>query len=373
MQRRTRKHLLIGGVLVAGVAVLAALYVAVPLALVTYYRHRNAQALTIRVPNGINETMYVKIGGIDQFMQIRGEDRNNPVLLVLHGGPGGSLWPLAMLFLPWEKYFTIVQWDQRGTGRTFERTHPPDGTMTIARMEKDGIEVTEFLRSHLNKEKIAVLGFSFGSILGIRMIRTRPDLYSAYVGTGQVVNLLKGYEIGYPYLLERARGAKDEEAVRELEGIAPFPTSDVARGAYRIFHKWLPVYEDDPDRRFEAQRGTLAMLSRLSPEATLSDVRAELAGLEFSRTALATEEITTTDLPALGLDFSIPIVFIEGEDDIITPPALSKPYLTSVSAPQKEFVSIPGGHFAFLSDPDRFLKELMIHVRSKLLPAVVLP
>src|SRR5208337_3944253 len=94
--------------------------IAALLAMRTYRQHVNAQLLAIHSQNGIDEGMYVKIGGIDQWIQIRGQDRDNPVLLCLHGGPGGTWVPMTALFVPWEKQFTVVQWDQRGTGKTLE-------------------------------------------------------------------------------------------------------------------------------------------------------------------------------------------------------------------------------------------------------------
>jgi hypothetical protein len=130
------------------------------LALRAHRQHVIAQAIAIHAPNGIEEGMYVKIGGIDQWIQIRGQDRDNPVLLCLHGGPGGSWLSYTNLFLPWEKEFTLVQWDQRGTGKTLETTRGSIAdTLSVARMTQDGIEVSEFLRNHLHKDKIFSSGF----------------------------------------------------------------------------------------------------------------------------------------------------------------------------------------------------------------------
>ena len=98
-------------------------------------QHENAVALAITTPNGITEHTFVRINGIDQYITIRGEDRRNPVLLILAGGPGNTLVSLAQVFRPWEKYFTIVQWDQRGAGKTFEQNgEEGEGPMTIAQM-----------------------------------------------------------------------------------------------------------------------------------------------------------------------------------------------------------------------------------------------
>jgi alpha-beta hydrolase superfamily lysophospholipase len=131
-----------------------------------YRQHENAKAMAIRTPNGIQEGMYVAIGGIQQWVQIRGEDRTNPVLLFVHGGPGASTLAISSSWQPWEKYFTVVQWDQRGTGRTYRQTgRSVASTMTVDQMTQDGIGVVEFLRAHLHKDKVVVVGHSWGSLL----------------------------------------------------------------------------------------------------------------------------------------------------------------------------------------------------------------
>jgi pimeloyl-ACP methyl ester carboxylesterase len=105
--------------------------------------------------NSVSEEMFVQIGGIPQWITIKGDDRNNPVLLFLHGGPGDALSPLAdAMYAGWEKDFTLVQWDQRGAGRTYSKNGPSiEPTMTVERMAQDGIEVAEFLTKHLHKKK----------------------------------------------------------------------------------------------------------------------------------------------------------------------------------------------------------------------------
>lgn len=135
-----------------------------------------AQASPARTAEPVNEEMFVRIGGIDQWITIKGDDRNNPVVLYLHGGPGDAASPFAdAMFGGWEKDFTIVQWDQRGAGRTYGKSGPSiEPTMTIERMAQDGIEVAEFLAGHLRKKKIIIVGGSWGSILGIYMAHSLP-------------------------------------------------------------------------------------------------------------------------------------------------------------------------------------------------------
>lgn len=199
------------------------------LAFRAYRQHLNEQAIAIRSPAGIEEAKYVTIGEIEQWIQIRGQDRSNPVILCLHGGPGGTWLPFTTLFLPWEKDFTIVQWDQRGAGKTLESTGPAvASTMSIERMAQDGIELAEYLRTHLRKDTIIVLGHSWGSILGTRMVRERPHLFAAYVGTGQVSDMPKSQQWSYDKLLERARTARDGRALETLAEIGRPPFDNMA-------------------------------------------------------------------------------------------------------------------------------------------------
>jgi pimeloyl-ACP methyl ester carboxylesterase len=127
--------------------------------------------------------VYVRIGHIEQWIQFNGSKRGSPVLLYLHGGPGGTSVPAAAAWKSWDDHFTVVHWDQRGAGRTFRRNGEAGcGTLTIDRMVKDGIEVAEFLTSQLSQPKILLVGHSWGSALAIFMLQRRPELFSAFVG-----------------------------------------------------------------------------------------------------------------------------------------------------------------------------------------------
>src|ERR1700737_4822434 len=210
------------------VTVLAVLAIGLGLGWRAYRQHLSAGALAIRSPNGIQEGMYVKIGGIDQWIQIRGEDRDNPVILFVHGGPGGSTIPMSSGWQPWEKYFTIVQWDQRGTGRTYGETGDVTApTMTLERMIQDGIELEEYLRTHFPKDKIVLVGHSWGSFLGTHIVKQRPDLFHAYVGTGQVIGRAtfeKAFEITIARLQTLAQSANNTAALAEVAPVASQPT-----------------------------------------------------------------------------------------------------------------------------------------------------
>src|SRR5262249_15755531 len=156
----------------------------------------------VSTPNGIDEATYVKIGGLEQWITIRGEDRNNPVLLLLHGGPGDATnhWGYAG-FRNWLKYFTVVQWDQREAGTTFGRTGASAGSsINIQRMVQDGVELAELLSKKLHKDKIVLVGHSWGSIRGVFTAKARPELFYAFVGTGQVADPTRNYAVAHPAL-----------------------------------------------------------------------------------------------------------------------------------------------------------------------------
>ena len=135
----------------------------------TFLRNRNAHDYAVTAQGGIDEAMYVRSGGLEQWITIRGEDRRNPVLLFLHGGPGEAVNPWAYAgFRSWLKYFTVVQWDQPGAGRTLGRNGAASASsITIDQMVKDGVDLTELLEKRLGKEKIVLVGHSWGSILGV--------------------------------------------------------------------------------------------------------------------------------------------------------------------------------------------------------------
>ncbi|MGH8319275.1 MAG: alpha/beta fold hydrolase [Steroidobacteraceae bacterium] len=298
----------------------------------------------------IAEARYVPIGGIEQWVQIRGDDRDNPALLWLNGGPGYSTIPDTPGYRQWEQYFTVVMWDQRGEGKTLERSGTSVApTMTIERMAEDGIELVEYLCRHLRKTKIILLGHSWGSILGIHMIKLRPDLFSAYVGTGQIVDLERDAEAAYPLLLERAKALHNTVAVKQLERVGPPPYPDSPKKW--VWIRWANALDPQPPGVWATLRD-----GKRAP----ADIE---EGAEFSQ-GLMWSSIMHDDLPKLGLDFKVPIFFIQGAEDELAVTALARTYFDQIHAPLKKFIVLPRvGHLAIFTARKAFLAQLVKWVR----------
>jgi pimeloyl-ACP methyl ester carboxylesterase len=326
--------------------------------LLSFLRNRNAQQYAISSAKGIDEASFVTVGAIEQWITIRGRNGDNPVLLFLHGGPGDvtSPWTFA-LFAPWEKHFTVVQWDQRGAGRTLRKSGPDVApTITVERMVQDGIELTEYVRKHLGKEKIIIVAHSFGSILGLRMAKARPDLFYAYVGTGQVADGARSSAVAYDALLKKAKAVDDQRAIEELRHVGPPPYK--SGDGFRVQHKWANAFEGADEFLY----GTIG-LTLVAPGNSVQDVNDSAEGelLSAERLVPQTKSIGPIEL---GLEFSIPIFVFQGEEDFTTPTALARHYLESIKAPRKAFVPISGGgHFAVFMHSDQFLQELVVRVR----------
>jgi pimeloyl-ACP methyl ester carboxylesterase len=320
-------------------------------------RARNTEQFAIKTARGIDEAGYISIGGIEQWVTIRGEDRANPVLLFVHGGPGDvtNPWSFA-LFAAWQRYFTVVQWDERDAGRTLRKNGAGDAsTVTLDRMAQDGTELAGYLTKHLEKEKIILVAHSFGTILGLRMVRLRPSLFYAYVGTGQVADETRNYAVAYDALLKKAEALADHQAQDELRRIGPPPYK--SGEGYRVQRKWANRFEGADQFLY----GTIG-LTLVAPGNSVQDLVDSADGQELSAERLV-PQTTSAGPKEIGLSFATPIFFFQGDEDFTTPPALAREYLAALKAPKKDFVSINGGHFAVFTNSNDFLRELVSKVR----------
>ena len=304
----------------------------------------------------IDESRFVWLGGIKQWIGIKGEDPHNPVLLVVHGGPGDVQWPYEEKFRDWERQFTMVQWDQRGAGRTYGRYGDKTPDVTLDRIARDGIELAEYLCRALDKKKIILLGHSWGSMVGTRMASQRPDLFAAYVGTGQVESWKVSVQSQFDLILAHARAVNDTATVKELEAIGtpdPADTNQYFRFSRNFRSLWAPT-----DRDWLAAIIAIAKAHRNDKD--YQDIE---AGMAFQGRHVLPDQVRE-DLPVTAGRIGTAFFVIQGADDVITPTAGAADYFNRVDAPHKELVLIPGaGHFAYLTHSAQFLQVLADKVR----------
>jgi pimeloyl-ACP methyl ester carboxylesterase len=325
-------------------------------------QHQNATALAIRAPNGIDEAMFVPIGGINQWITIRGQSRDNPVVLFVHGGPGT---PTNLLDFPfakaWTASFTLVQWDQRGAGKTFANGGTSPADMTIDHMTQDGVELAQYLCKHLHKDKVILVGHSWGAILGVHIAKARPDLFYAYVGTGQAADAQENEALNYARVLQRAHELGDTKAVSQLEASGPPPYQ--VRQALITQRIWAQAYE-----HADAYTAMEQTSSLYAPGYSLRDLLHAAQSIRFTLDTYLGPSMSgplmAVNLKTLGPDFAVPVFVLEGPDDYITSPDLAKAYIDTINAPKKEFVMLAaGGHFAVFTHPEAFVAEVNSLVR----------
>jgi proline iminopeptidase len=285
----------------------------------------------------IEEASFVRIGGIEQWVTIRGDDARKPVLLLLHGGPGDVQSPFISTYAPYERDFVLVQWDERGAGRTFSKNGAAD--VTLEKQVADGIDLSEQLHRRF-PQKLILLGHSWGSIVATRMAQQRPELFAAYVGTGQVASWAGTVQFQFDFLKRRYKEQGDAAALAALEAIGrPDPKN---LGQYFSFSRPIRQNMNSSDTAWFADMRKIATANG-ETEAT---IKATGDGMSASGAALA-GNIVSEDLPATASTFKIPYYIVQGRHDLFAPTPLAEAYFAKVSAPKKRMIVIEdAGHFA---------------------------
>lgn len=310
--------------------------------------------------NGIYKYEYPVINGIKQYVQIRGENKSNPLMLFLHGGPGGSLAGLAhALQAEWEKAFTVVNWDQRNACKTYlankaeARTIAKSGTMEC--YMQDIRELIAYLHTVCEFEKIILVGFSWGSVIGAEYAKTHPEDILCYIGIGQFVN----FRDGINYI--------NEELTKLI------PQSET--GAHKKLSAFKAVVPNEPKMTKELFRGlrdfSMLGIKYIAKHAKPLPLSAVLRSpfLNFKeKLAMANSDFTLQDMTYTtmleydfrkDMRFEVPVMFIFGEEDINCPSALLESCFDDITAPIKKLSVISeASHCCFNDKPEQVFKEL---------------
>lgn len=300
------------------------------------------------VPGSIAEIAYLPLGGLEQWTMIRGRSSANPALIFLHGGPGFSETRLLRHYnAALEDRFTVVYWDQRGAGKTFDK-HTPRSTMTVEQFIADLDELVDHVRRRLGQDRVTIFGHSWGSALGVLYTARFPAKVAAYVGSGQVGDWPAAEAASYEYALELAEQRGATKVLEELRAIGPPPHDAEALWVQR---NCLQRLEGKLDLREVWQLGRVFLEG---PEYSLVDLPPLFRGFRFSLDAMWAE-VSAMDLNVLAPALEVPVFFLLGRRDHWVPARISAAYLEALRAPAKTLVDFErSGHEPFVDEPEAF-------------------
>jgi pimeloyl-ACP methyl ester carboxylesterase len=309
------------------------------------------------LPGSIAEICYRRLGGLDQWVMIWGESLANPPLILLHGGPGITETVFFRHFnAPLEKSFTVVYWDQRGAGKSFDCAIPKS-SMTVDRFIADLNELVEAVCQRVGKNKVAIFGHSWGSALGVLYAARFPEKVAAFVGSGQVGDWPAGESLTYAFALAEAQRLNNRKALKKLLAIGPPPHT--AKGLWTE-RKWL--------HRLEGRQGIEALwhLGKIilgQPETSILDLPRTLRGFRFSLDAMWAE-VSRLNLLMIAPTLQMPVFFFLGRRDHWVPPEASVAYFDTLTAPSKKLVWFEeSGHEPFVDEPAKFNQAMVELVR----------
>lgn len=338
--------------------------------------YQDAHSLAYRVvpEYGIDTLEPVVIGGVEQWVHIRGRNKNNPLLLFLHGGPG---FPQIGWFdevqRPWEDYFTVVQWDQRQSGKSYGSLSSLGHTVSNQQMIDDAEEMLAYLRQRFNRDKLFLIGKSYGSYLGMHLVKRRPQWLYAYIGDGQMTNTLGYINAEYQHLVDYAKHQGNKALLEKLVAISPRIDPNNQWQSF-IQHEMM-IWEElnnlgkGISRTLSTEQfvNNISLKKWMSPHLTLSDIANEKIGDPYVLTAAGypfSKEFMGINLDdEIGTDFDVPIFLFTGAHDWHVPGDFQGQWFESISAPYKEqIIFSQAAHFPYLESPGEYLVALVTRV-----------
>jgi pimeloyl-ACP methyl ester carboxylesterase len=306
------------------------------------------------VPNSIASLEKVTINGTEQWITIRGHDVSRPILLNLGmGGPGGGGFSTRSLYEPLEKDFLVVSWDEPGTGKAYHAA--PISTLTVDRFIEDAYTLTMYLRERFDQDKIYVYGVSWSSIIGIKLIQQHPELFYAYIGSGQMVNTTENDILGYEFALDYLAKKGDTRTLEALRRNGPPPyIGENVTGRYVAYLDELNVYMGMPRLSvivpivpfFASEYGYVDKINHTRGIIDSFDaIYPQLKDLDF-----------ITQAPRLD----VPVYFFAGRNDVNAMYTIVEEYYNVLEAPKKALIWLEGGHGLGGDNLHQFV-DVMIH------------
>lgn len=312
--------------------------------------------------NSIAEVEYLQLGGLDQWVMIRGEDVANPPLIMLHGGPGMSETRFFRLWnAPLEKHFTVVYWEQRGTGKSFS-SDIARSSMTVQQFISDLDGLVDTVCRRLGHSKVVLFGHSWGSALGVLYAARFPNKVAAYVGCGQYADAAAGEEASYTWAVREAERRNKRRMLKKLRAIGPPPHT---RKELMVERRCAASLEGmmRPAHWWDMARIVLGVR-----ESSIIDLPRHQRGFNFSLDSLW-REASQLNLFELAPALEMPVFFFLGRNDHWVPSEVSMTYFNALDAPSKELIWFEhSGHEVFADEADKFNAAMVQRVRPVVTP-----
>ncbi|MDQ0195612.1 alpha/beta fold hydrolase [Paenibacillus wynnii] len=326
---------------------------------------------------GISSVEKIIIGGVKQSILIQTEKPGSPVLLFIHGGPSmpfpgvsnrGSDYALVTTTKELIKYFTVVFWDQRGTGKSYSKAIPKE-TMHLKQFINDARDVTDYLRNRFNQGKLHLVSHSWGSVIALSLAYTYPERYYSYTGFSQITNWVENDKLSYKWLLERARETNNQKALQELSAVGepPYMKSLKQWGVIRKWQfKYKSMFHDAGDSKSATFFTGLKIMLRSLDYSFMDIYNSLVRGFKLSYTEEMLLDINTfdffTEIPSLQM----PVMFIHGSKDKHFMPELITCYYEALDAPKgkKLYWSDKSSHAFHLDDARENEQRLIQHLQD---------
>ena len=323
----------------------------------------------IKVPEHIPRELFtlydaysVKLGGVEQWISVKGTKEENPILLVMHGGPGSTLMGTSYTYQrPWERYYTVVNWDQRCSGKTASISGSESPVeLTSEMIISDALELTDYLRERYHKDKIIILGHSWGTLLGANLATRYPDKYYAYISVGTMVNTRDEIKLEVEYYRNKFTSEGNRKKLNALNALGDFWKDEVVEESKTLAVNKILIEEGNSSARVKGIFSALKyeVLPRLrSTEYSFKD-NLNLFGFKAYPYVIE-KEMPEFDAGKLGYEYMIPVYYVEGDKDLQTPYDLAKELYEKTIAPDKEFYTLKNCAHCWDLDAPEQMAEIM--------------
>ena len=322
------------------------------------WQRQTAQRIQITSAEGIHSLERITLGGVDQWILIRGWKRSAPVLLLVHGGPGFPSMPFAHATSRLEKHFVVVRWDQRGAGKSYSPTLP-DSSMNMKQFVADTLDLTDLLRQRFNQSRIMIGAHSWGSMIAALAVQQAPDRYSAYFAVSQAANAPESERLMYRWALSKGNDEGNEKALSQLRSLGPPPYEQFAD--YHMMTDWIAHFSAHEHRPLSPARFILLALE--SPFYSWADLIRIPLGAKYSFSNLWREAFYGIDLLKQAPRLNVPVFFFLGRHDhtATASAAMAERYFEALDAPRgKRLIWFENsGHWPHLEEPDHFQDNLV--------------